>query len=300
MRKTLTIAITATILMTPPVVAHAQRPGPPRLIAYEDLPAAVDTTVVDRTLHRVAAALGRMAPGYPRLADWDTPKGDAWADAGTRRTPTSLEYGHALTTIRTQGYNGRFGPNGFHLRVTVYTQRAFVRLSAPAVGTVVWGAPVGGGCAVATVYSAHPRAPEVEAAVGAVLQDGLSARATCTTPLDEPGYVLIARWVSTATLDSTQPDIPFIRWLASDAGVDTSRVEWEMNDCGEGGDGQRAPTCVSGSAWLGGDTLALFTVIVANLEGAPWTPAIWSLQRKTGATYVEYRTLAEWVAALGG
>ena len=64
----------------------------------------------------------------------------------------------------------------------------------------------------------------------------------------EAELIAAAQRVRAASLDSTQPKVPFERWLAQVGRVPRSAIRWEVNDCGEGGDGRKAPTCVSADA----------------------------------------------------
>ena len=105
-----------------------------------------------------------------------------------------------------------------------------------------------------------------------------------------------ARRVAVASLDSTQPRLPFEVWLADLGRVPRSSVRWEVNDCGEGGDGRAAPTCVEAGLDLGPDTSAYATLLVAALDGSPTAPAVWMLFARTGGTFTEFKGLPEWAA----
>jgi hypothetical protein len=106
--------------------------------------------------------------------------------------------------------------------------------------------------------------------------------------------------VSVATLDSTMPAIPLERWLTRLAGP-SHALSWEVNDCGEGGDGREAPTCVEAIVALRGDTTAHLSLIVADLEGGRAVPpAIWDMSIGAGLRFAGVKTLREWAARVQG
>jgi hypothetical protein len=113
-------------------------------------------------------------------------------------------------------------------------------------------------------------------------------------PSGAGGQDLIAtvQLTSVAVLDSTMPNIPLESWLAT---LVEGPVSWEANDCGEGGDGREAPTCVEAILALRGDTTAHLSVIAADLEGRQQgPPAVWNLSVGTGSTFTGYASLREW------
>lgn len=69
-----------------------------------------------------------------------------------------------------------------------------------------------------------------------------------------------------------------------------------VNDCGEGGDGRAAPTCVEAIVALGPDSTAHASPIVAGLDGNPVTPAVWMLYRIAGPSVTDFKRLSDWVA----
>ncbi|MDP2621617.1 MAG: hypothetical protein Q8P46_15835 [Hyphomicrobiales bacterium] len=112
--------------------------------------------------------------------------------------------------------------------------------------------------------------------------------------------VTMVKGVSIATLDSTMPTVPLESWLRGLTGR-SHPVTWEINDCGEGGDGREAPTCVEAIVALGGDTTAHLSLIVADLEGirrAP--PAIWDMSVGAGYRFTGFKTLREWAERVKG
>lgn len=105
-----------------------------------------------------------------------------------------------------------------------------------------------------------------------------------------------ARRVPVASLDSAQPRLPFEEWLVGFGRIPRSAIRWEANDCGEGGDGREAPTCVEAGLELAPDTAAYATLIVAALDGSPSAPAIWMLTARIGGRFTEFTNLSEWAA----
>lgn len=108
------------------------------------------------------------------------------------------------------------------------------------------------------------------------------------------GLIPAAKRVSMTSLDSTLPAISFERWLGSLR--PPSSISWEVNDCGEGGDGREAPTCVEAILNLTADTTAHASVIVAGTDDKPSTPAIWDLSIGAGLSFTGFKTLTEWAA----
>jgi len=131
-----------------------------------------------------------------------------------------------------------------------------------------------------------------------VIALGILVVASDTSPTWAQDSVLIeaARRVTVASLDSAYPRLPFEKWLAGFSRVPRSAIHWEVNDCGEGGDGREAPTCVEAGLELTPDTAAYATLVVASLDGSPSQPAIWMLYARTGRAFTEFKNLSEWVA----
>ena len=114
----------------------------------------------------------------------------------------------------------------------------------------------------------------------------------------EAQLIAAAQRVSVASLDSTHPDVPFERWLAELARVPRSAIRWEVNDCGEGGDGREAPTCVEAIVDLAADTTAHASLVVAGIDGRRSKPAIWDLSVGAGSSFIGFKTLRQWAAFL--
>jgi hypothetical protein len=123
------------------------------------------------------------------------------------------------------------------------------------------------------------------------------ALSTVTPALaQEANLIAAAQRVSVASLESTQPDVPFEGWLAELRRVPRSAIRWEVNDCGEGGDGRKAPTCVEAILKLTADTTAHASLIVAGIDGKRSKPAIWDLSVGAGSTFIGFKTLRQWAA----
>lgn len=112
----------------------------------------------------------------------------------------------------------------------------------------------------------------------------------------QPDWIAAAKRTSVKSLDSTLAAMPLERWLVEISGASASAIEWEVNDCGEGGDGRASPTCVEAFVPLRADTVATISLIVSNLEGKPGTPAVWSLVVGRDTKFTTFKTLAAWAA----
>src|SRR3989449_7807522 len=108
----------------------------------------------------------------------------------------------------------------------------------------------------------------------------------------EAQLIAAAQRVSAASLESTQPDVPFERWLAELGRVPRSAIRWEVNDCGEGGDGREAPTCVEAIVDLAADTTAHASLVVAGVDGRRSQPAISDLSFAAGSPLISLSTPA--------
>ena len=108
--------------------------------------------------------------------------------------------------------------------------------------------------------------------------------------------IAAAQQVSVAWLDSTYPNVPFEKWLAELGRVRASAIRWEVNDCGEGGDGREAPTCVEAILNLTADTTAHASLVVAGVDGSRSKPAIWDLSVGAGDSFTGFKKLREWAA----
>ena len=111
----------------------------------------------------------------------------------------------------------------------------------------------------------------------------LSSAAPCLMAQEQP---LIRRVQDTplASLDSAAPDITVAQWLARLGGVPASALTWEVNDCGEGGDGREAPGCVEGTVPLGDERSASISVAVVSTDGrTDGSPAIFMMYVRDGS-----------------
>jgi hypothetical protein len=111
-------------------------------------------------------------------------------------------------------------------------------------------------------------------------------------------FVAAVKRMPVASLDSSLPAVPFERWLAELRGIPASAIEWEVNDCGEGGDGREAPTCVEAMLNLSADTTAQASLVVAGIDGKPSPPVIWDLSVGAGYSFTGFKTLREWAARI--
>lgn len=114
----------------------------------------------------------------------------------------------------------------------------------------------------------------------------------------QDSLIAAAKGVSLSSLDSTLPALPFARWLSTLR--PGSAIEWEVNDCGEGGDGREAPTCVQAIIRLGGDSIAYASLIVAGIDGKSSAPAVWDLAVGAGSLFTGFKTLPAWAAHIRG
>lgn len=113
----------------------------------------------------------------------------------------------------------------------------------------------------------------------------------------EAELIALAQGVSVASLDSTYPDVPWERWLAELGRVQPAAIRWEMNDCGEGGDGLAAPTCIEASLDVAPETTVYASLIVAGIDGSRGTPAVWMLYARVAAKpFTTFARLGDWVA----
>lgn len=128
--------------------------------------------------------------------------------------------------------------------------------------------------------------------LGAVLAASMSgvAQHRDSTTISAAQHLPVSR------LDSTASDIPLARWLARLGGVAESSIRWELNDCGEGGDGRSAPSCVEARLELAPDTSVCVSLIVADLEGKAATPKVWSLYAFEGKKAIVFRSFTSLAA----
>jgi hypothetical protein len=123
----------------------------------------------------------------------------------------------------------------------------------------------------------------------------------CGLPLS--GFAQNAQLVRTAqefplpAPDPAAPKVALSQWLAQLGGVPPSAVHWEINDCGEGGDGRAAPTCVEGRVSLTPAASVSISVAVLGLDGQPLaTPSLFMMYVKEGQKVTFARSLAELAA----
>ncbi len=86
-----------------------------------------------------------------------------------------------------------------------------------------------------------------------------------------------AKRVSVSALASGYPDRPLEEWLVELTRVEPDDVSWEVNDCGEGGDGRQAPTCVEASVTRSPDTSIHVSLVVQSISAKTDQPEIWML-----------------------
>ena len=110
----------------------------------------------------------------------------------------------------------------------------------------------------------------------------------------QDGLITRVKQVAVSSLDSTLRAVPFDQFLADLRPL--SAIRWEVNDCGEGGDGRAAPTCVEAILTLAADTTAHASVVVRDIRGRPRSPRIWDLSIGAGLSYTGFKTLHEWAA----
>jgi hypothetical protein len=98
-------------------------------------------------------------------------------------------------------------------------------------------------------------------------------------------------------LDPTLPgnggSLPFSRFLAIMTRVPIAALQWEVNDCGEGGDGRKAPTCVEVHAELAPDTSVSVSVSVLDTNGNPGPPGLFMMSVKKGSSETSVKSLRE-------
>jgi hypothetical protein len=115
-------------------------------------------------------------------------------------------------------------------------------------------------------------------------------------PASGQELIAIAKDVRAASLDSTLPAVPLERWLAEVGGIPFSAIKWEINDCGEGGDGREAPTCIEAIFNLDASTSAHVSLFVTDNKGKRMKPDIWDLSVGAGLSFTGFKTLREWAA----
>lgn len=125
---------------------------------------------------------------------------------------------------------------------------------------------------------------------------GLGALAARPVAVRGQDLIAVVKRTPAAALDSSLARTPIETWLASLRGTAPSAITWEVNDCGEGGDGRAAPTCVEAGVPLGGDTVAYLRLGVRGIDGKVVPPEVFDLSVKEGPRYSFVPNLAEWIA----
>jgi hypothetical protein len=118
-----------------------------------------------------------------------------------------------------------------------------------------------------------------------------SAPAAAQRARDSVAIAAVQR-VSMASLDSTLPAIPLAQWLSQTGRVPAAAILWEVNDCGEGGDGRTAPTCVEASFAPAPGRTVFVAVMVAARNGAPTRPVLRDVFAQSGTTFTGLKTFA--------
>jgi hypothetical protein len=107
---------------------------------------------------------------------------------------------------------------------------------------------------------------------------------------DELALIRAVRDMPPNRLDTSLPNAgAFDRYLATVIGVPIEALQWEVNDCGEGGDGRMAPTCVEVRAELTPDTTVAVSVSVLDINGKPGPPGLFMayLNKGPGTTFAK-------------
>ena len=121
---------------------------------------------------------------------------------------------------------------------------------------------------------------------------------SATTASAQRDTILVARAQGTLVrvLDSSFAATALGDWITGLRPGVATRIRWEVNDCGEGGDGHAAPICVEAIVELAPDTTARLSVLMADLAGRPQRPAIFMLNAITENGILRFKTLAQWMA----
>ena len=101
-----------------------------------------------------------------------------------------------------------------------------------------------------------------------------------------------AQRAAVSTLDSGYARTPLSRWLERAGRLPASAIRWEVNDCGEGGDGRKAPTCVEARFAIGKDTIGV-SLIVTGLDGIRTPPKVFMLVVQQGERVIFFKTLRD-------
>jgi len=120
---------------------------------------------------------------------------------------------------------------------------------------------------------------------------------TASARAQESELIGRAQRAMVASLDSTLPAVPFAQWLTGLRKAPLSEIRWEVNDCGEGGDGLSAPICVEAILDLGPDTTAHAMLGVSDREAKPVEKAeIRMLYVLAKGSVIDFKMLPAWAA----
>lgn len=108
----------------------------------------------------------------------------------------------------------------------------------------------------------------------------------------DSALVATARHTQVSALDSGSIGGSLEQWLSALARLPASAITWEVNDCGEGGDGLKAPTCVEANFPVASDTVGV-SLIVAGLDGNRAKPEVFLLYARQGRKFVSFKALRE-------
>jgi hypothetical protein len=153
----------------------AQESSKVKIIDLAKLGDTLDKEKVEQYLNEIDEEVGKLIGQYPRLSDWKlNRKGKAWSGVGKKRTDTSIEYAHGLIPTASPNHLDWYGPEGFSLNVSVVTQKQYMMLQGASIDTIVFGAPLGNGCVIASATSANPKVPELDKKVSEIIKKRLS------------------------------------------------------------------------------------------------------------------------------
>jgi len=106
--------------------------------------------------------------------------------------------------------------------------------------------------------------------------------------------------IPVSSLESGAPALPLSTWLTQLGGASLAKLEWEVNDCGEGGDGRVAPTCVEGRIVFNSRTSAGVSVAVDTTQGRTGgKPSIFMMYLKDAGKVTFARSLRELESVAG-
>ena len=118
------------------------------------------------------------------------------------------------------------------------------------------------------------------------------------SPVSDSMLIARAQRTLASTLETSLPRVSIEQWLSQIAAILPDSLRWEVNDCGEGGDGRTTPTCVEAAFDLPGGSAGILRLYVMGRDGSAVRPAIAELLTSTGGTYSAYKTFGDWLAAI--